>query len=79
MKTLIDRKSRLLFHARAYRHDWCGLGDRVIVHPNGLPPGWKESNLTPEEEAVALRQAEPRFVVHLEVGTGRHLEAFKLA
>jgi hypothetical protein len=38
----------------AYLHkNWCGLGDRVIVHPQGLPPGWKESNLTVEQQSAA--------------------------
>ena len=38
---------------RAYTLKFVG-DDRVVVHPLGLPPSWKQSDLTPEEEAAAV-------------------------
>ena len=38
---------------KAYLHkNFCGLGDRIIIHPMGLPPGWTESGLTAEQEKL---------------------------
>lgn len=38
-----------------YLHkNWCGLGDRLIVHPRGLPPSWKESNVIEPRGQEAL-------------------------
>ena len=65
----------------AYLHkNWCGLGDRVIVHPKGLPPGWHESNLDSITRARALEAAgdKPRrgLVVHLDPETFEELDVF---
>lgn len=54
---------------RAYQLDFCGES-RIIVHPLGLPPSWKESNLTPEQESdaraalAAIAGASPYEVAH---------------
>lgn len=50
---------------KAYLHkNFCGLSDRIIIHPMGLPPGWTESGLTAEQEhdafVVSLCHAEKR-------------------
>jgi hypothetical protein len=43
----------------AYLHrNYCGLGDRIVIHPKGLPPGWTESNLSKEGQERALAAAE---------------------
>ena len=42
----------------AYQLDFCGQGNRIIIHPKGLPPGWRESNLDPETQRKAHRKAE---------------------
>lgn len=54
---------------RAYLHNWSDLGDRIIVHPKGLPPGWTESGLTPEREAEVIAEIERRSqnYAHLEI------------
>ena len=38
-----------------YLHkNWCGLGDRLVVHPRGLPPGWVESEVIEPRGQEAL-------------------------
>lgn len=65
--------------ARAYKlADWCGLGPRIIVHPNGLPPSWTESNLTDHEEAMAMQHGEWMKVVHLDPQYFQKIESFEL-
>ena len=65
--------------ARAYKlADFCGLGPRIIVHPNGLPPSWTENNLTPEEEAKAMTHGEWLRVVHLDPQHFQKIESFEL-
>ena len=64
--TLTNRKTKYM---RAYQLDFCGES-RIIVHPLGLPPSWKESNLTPEQESdaraalAAIAGASPYEVAH---------------
>jgi hypothetical protein len=66
---------------RAYLHkNYCGLGDRIIVHPRGLPPGWTESNLSMEGQerarAAAYRYGWKRNnVLHLNPETLELIEA----
>lgn len=35
-----------------------GVEDSLIAHPHGLPPGWKESNLTKEEQRELSEKVE---------------------
>ena len=63
---------------RAYLHNWCELGDRIIVHPRGLPPGWTESGLTPEREAEAVKHRIPGHVAHLNPENLELIESFRL-
>ena len=64
--------------ARAYLlKDWCVLGPRIVVHPLGLPPGWKESGLTIEEEQRAFK-AKLWNLTHLDPTTFERLDTFEL-
>lgn len=64
--------------------DFCGQGARIVVHPRGLPPSWKHSGLTADQEELARHKAYqlgPEFrhhVVHLDPATFEHLESFKV-
>jgi len=40
----------------AYKMKWMG-DDVTVVHPRGLPPSWKESNLTEEKIDAAKKAA----------------------
>lgn len=71
----------------AYQLDFCGQGNRIIVHPKGLPPGWRESNLDPEtqrkahrkvEEIVAVKYVQSRHIIHLNPETLELIEVFPL-
>jgi hypothetical protein len=65
--------------SRAYKlDDWCGLGPRIIVHPKGLPPSWTETNITAEEEAMAMEQGRYSRVVHLDPVTFEVIATFEL-
>jgi hypothetical protein len=67
-------------------HDWCGLGDRIIVHPRGLPPGWRKSNLDPEKQAAAKlaccyspeRRDVSHAVYHLDAKTLEVIQKFTI-
>jgi hypothetical protein len=63
---------------KAYLHkNFCGLGDRVIVHPSGLPPGWVESNLDEETQRKAIQRAYSYHEVsHLNPDTLDLIETF---
>lgn len=63
---------------RAYLHNWCALGDRIVVHPQGLPPGWAASGLTPEREAEAVKHSIPGHVLHLNPETLELIEIFPI-
>jgi len=64
---------------RAYKiENWCNLGPRIIVHPYGLPPGWKENNLPRDIEEQARRHGDLSRVVHLNPDTLEKIESFRL-
>jgi hypothetical protein len=64
---------------RAYKiENWCNLGPRIIVHPHGLPPSWKENNLPPEIEDQARARGLSGRVVHLDPNTLEKIESFRL-
>jgi hypothetical protein len=64
---------------RAYKiENWCNLGPRIIVHPHGLPPSWKENNLPPDIEDRARLHGELSRVVHLNMDTLEKIESFRL-
>lgn len=70
-------------HLGVYLHqNWCGLDARLVVHPRGLPPGWRETNVTLErvEEArlKAFRLGKTRTVLHLHPETLELIEEFPL-
>ena len=56
---------------RAYLYNWCELGKRIVVHPEGLPPGWTESGLTPEREAEVIAEVERRSQNYAHLGHHR--------
>ena len=64
--------------------DYCGQGPRIVVHPRGLPPGWKVSGLTAEQEEQAHHGAYklgPEFrnhVLHFDPETLEHLDSLKV-
>ena len=67
-----------------------GGGDRIIVHPKGLPPGWTDSGLSELDSARAVEVAHQELrklrefhlrrarVVHLRPGTLEFIEAFNV-
>jgi hypothetical protein len=63
--------------ARAYLIEISTLS-RIIVHSAGLPPGWTETNLTPEIEQRALTKAEHHRVIHLCPNTFETIASYKL-
>lgn len=64
---------------RAYRlENFCQQGPRIIVHPQGLPPSWKETNLTAEEEAMAMQHGVHGYAVHVDPKTFQKIEQFKI-
>lgn len=63
---------------RAYLFNFYDQGDRIIVHPRGLPPGWTESGLTPEREAEAVERNISGHVVHLNPENLEPIESFVL-
>lgn len=66
--------------------NWCGLGARIIVHPRGLPPGWRESNISPEKQAAAKlaccyspeRRDASHAVYHLDAETLEVIQKFTI-
>jgi hypothetical protein len=66
--------------------DFCGQGDRIIVHPRGLPPGWRESNISPEKQAAAKlacryspeRRDASHAVYHLDAETLEVIQKFTI-
>lgn len=67
--------------ASVYLHsNFCGLGDRLVVHPKGLPPGWYQTNVEPEtvERVKAAVPFPLHHVVHLNPVTLEVVETFPL-
>ena len=53
---------------------------RLVFHPRGLPPGWKETNATPEEQALVSAAMATRDAAKVQHFTteGEHLATLNL-
>lgn len=49
----------------------------IIVHPRGLPPSWKESNLTTERQREGLEAAAAIYTQHLAITDENVLKIYR--